>query len=169
VEKLDFVPYDKDNINHYESFLKLFSDYFDEICVDKPDENIPKHVMPRIINIIGEETSKYNEWLYLCRNCTEIIGFVLAQIDTPDNPMCKREGWGFIREFYINPSFRRKGYAKQMCEFIEKIIRKNGSSDIYLTSDAKTGVPFWEAMGYVFFGKVDDKNGNKIYEKHNAL
>lgn len=169
MEQVDFIQYNKDNDNHYQIFIKLFSEYFDEICTDKPEKNIPKHVMPRIVKIIGEETAKYKEWLYLCSMGVDIIGFALAQIDTHDNPMCKREGWGFIREFYIIPSFRKRGYAREMCFLLEKIIFDNGANHIYLTADPNTGVPFWEKMGYVFSGNIDDKNGNKIYEKNLAV
>lgn len=165
MENLGFILYDKDQSGHYETFLPMFSDYFDEICSDKPDDNIPKEYLPKILGIIGDETKKYAIWLYLCVKGQEPVGFAMAQIDTTDNPLCKREGWGFIREFYIVPSYRRKGYAKQMCELIENVIYTNGARDIYLTANQKTGVPFWEAMGYTFSGVVDEKNGNKIYEK----
>jgi GNAT superfamily N-acetyltransferase len=164
MKKISFISYDKENINHYEGFLRLFSDYLDEVCLGKPENNIPKHIMPKIIDIIGQEIEKYKEWLYLCYKDTDLIGFSLAQIDTPDNPMCKRTGWGFIREFYIIPSCRRNGFAKQMCNFIEKAIVINGTNNIYLTA-SDNGIPFWETMGYNFTGKIDDKNGNKIYEK----
>lgn len=166
MKKITFISYDKENIKHYEGFLRLFTDYFDEICSDEPENKIPTHVMPKIINIIGEETQKYKEWLYLCYKDADLIGFSLAQIDTLDNPMCKRIGWGFIREFYIIPSCRRNGFAKQMCNFTENLIAKNGVNNIYLTADANIGIPFWEAMGYSFTGKIDDKNGNRIYEKY---
>lgn len=166
MEIISFILYDKENINYYEGFLKLFSDYFDEICADNPKDNIPKHILLKIINIIGEEIQKHKEWLYLCYKGTDLIGFSIAQIDTPNNPMCKRNGWGFIREFYIIPSCRRNGFAEQMYNFIEKIIVKNGTTNIYLTANTDNGIPFWEAMGYSFTGKNDDKNGNRIYEKH---
>jgi ribosomal protein S18 acetylase RimI-like enzyme len=165
MENTTFVSYDKGNINHYKGFSKLFSNYFDEICSDNPENTIPKHIMPKIINIIGEETQKYKEWLYLCYKEVNLIGFSIFQIDTPDNPMCKRTGWGFIREFYIIPSYRRNGYAKQMCNFVEKIILNNGANNIYLTANANNGIPFWEAMGYCFAKQIDEKNGNRIYEK----
>ncbi|WP_185750680.1 hypothetical protein [Clostridium sp. KNHs214] len=53
-----------------------------------------------------------------------------------------------------------------MSNFIEKIIAINGTNNIYLTANADNGIPFWEAMGYSFTGKIHDKNGNRIYEKY---
>lgn len=168
MEKLEFVLYSKDLLNHYDSFLQMLSDYFDEICADKPEDNIPKKYLPKILDTISNETKKYTIWLYLCIKNNEPIGFAMAQIDTKDNPLCKREGWGFIREFYIISGFRRKGYAKQMCEFIENVIYSHGAKDIYLDASANTGVSFWESMGYIYSGKINDKNGNKTYEKYHT-
>lgn len=125
----------------------------------------PKHFIPKLLEIISEEITRYKEWLYFCQKNNDFIGFSIFQIDTPDNPLCKREGWGFIREFYIIPSHRRKGYAKQMCEFAERKLLEDGLRNIYLTADPNAGIPFWEAMGYVYSGKIDEKNGNKIFEK----
>ena len=164
VKKISCVQYNKEDPEHYAAFSQLFSDYLDEIFSDNPDDNLPKHVLPRIINTIVEETQKYKEWLYLCAEVSTYIGFAMFQIDTPDNPMCKRNGWGFIREFYIVPSQRKKGHAKSLCNFIEEIMAENNGSDIYLTAD-KTSESFWEAVGYTFSGAYDDVNGNKIYEK----
>ncbi len=163
---MHFVIYSREQAEHREAFAQLFSDYFDELFADHPKDNIPKHILPRIVDIIGEETQKYKEWLYLCVQDNAFIGFALFQIDTPDNPMCKRPGWGFIREFCIVPAHRRKGYAKAMCRFAEEVLGQNGANKIYLTADATTGVPFWAAVGYSFTGEYDDKNGNGIYIKY---
>jgi len=39
----------------------------------------------------------------------KIIGFVNYQIDTLDSDWCEREGWGFIREIYVDKTLRGKG------------------------------------------------------------
>ncbi|MDR1704021.1 MAG: GNAT family N-acetyltransferase [Clostridiales bacterium] len=143
----------------------MLIDYFDEITWSNPQDKVPKRFIPKLLEIIAEETSKYKEWLYLCGKGSEFIGFCLFQIDTPDNPMCKREGWGFIREFYVIPSYRHKGYARQMCIFAENKILEYKPAGIYLTADPNNGIPFWRAMGYSYSNKVDEKNQNEIYEK----
>lgn len=67
------------------------------------------------------------------------------------------------------PEQRRKGYAKRMCEFVEEKLLEHSPDNIYLTSDPINGIPFWEAMGYIYSGRIDDKNGNMIYVKHHIL
>jgi GNAT superfamily N-acetyltransferase len=162
---LEFVLYNETVVNYYDEFLEMLSEYFDEIFSDKPEENIPKKYLPKIINIIIDESKKCPLWVYLCIHNNKVIGFVIAQIDTKENVLCKREGWGFIREFYITQHCRRKGYASQMCKFIENVVYANGAKDIYLTANRNTGEPFWESMEYIYSGITDEKNGNKIYEK----
>lgn len=165
MKELEFILYNKDTANHFDTFLGLLSGYFDEICFNKPENNIPKKYLPRILSTISDETKKYTIWAFLCVHKNNPIGFVIAQIDTKDNPLCKRVGWGFIREFYIIPEYRRRGYATEMSRFIEHVIYQNGAENIYLTADSNTGEPFWESMGYLFSGECDDTNGNKLYEK----
>lgn len=162
---VEFAPLDPQNPAHCEAVIVLLSDYFDEIFAEKPAESIPKHVIPRLVHTIGEETAKYKQWMYLCRVGDEYIGFANFQIDTPESPLCKRRGWGFIREFYIAPGFRRMGYAGQLCAFAEGVLAKNAAGDIYLTA-RKPARPFWQAMGYICTGRTDPQNGNMIYEKH---
>lgn len=169
METLTFILFDFGNAIHCDILGSMLVDYFDETFVNNPQDKVPKHFIPKLLKIFADETTKYNEWLYLCKKDDTFIGFSVFQIDTPDNPLCKREGWGFIREFYIIPMQRRKGYAKRMCEYVEEKLFEYSPDNIYLTSDPNNGIYFWEAMGYIYSGKVDDKNGNKIYEKHRIV
>ncbi len=161
-----FIPFDAGNIHHCSCLENMLTDYFDETFANNPQDKVPTRFIPKLLKIIGEETRKYKEWLYFCAIDGLFIGFSIFQVDTPDNPMCKREGWGFIREFYIIPSHRRNGFAKQMYQFVEKKLLEDRPRNIYLTSDPNNGIPFWEAMGYVYSGKTDNANENKIYEKY---
>lgn len=165
MEELEFVFYDENLPNQRAAFLEMFSDYFDELFQESPEDNIPKKYLPGILCTLYGETKKYSLWVCLCFTDNKPIGFMMAQIDTKQNPLCKREGWGFIREFYIVPDLRRRGYGSKLCSFTETLLYSNGAKDIYLTADSKFGEPFWESMGYSYSGKVDDKNGDKIYEK----
>lgn len=91
------------------------------------------------------------------------IGFVIYQIDQPDSDWCEREGWGFIREFYINCSMRRKGLGAKLAAHAEKVLYGKGAEHIYLTSD-EAG-EFWSFCGYKNSGKVSAINHVSIYEK----
>jgi len=165
MEIITFIPFDIKNSTQYDVLYKMFADYFEETFVNNPKDKVPIKFIPKVLQMIADGTEKYKVWFYLCKKNDDVIGFSLFQIDTPDNPMCKRNGWGFIREFYIISSQRRKGYASQMCKFVEEKLWETCTYNIYLTSDPNNGIPFWEAMGYTYTGETDISNGNKIYEK----
>ncbi len=91
------------------------------------------------------------------------VGFICYQIDKPDSDWCERDGWGNIREIYINCCMRRKGFGAILVAHAEKILYGKGVEHIYLTSDAAD--EFWDSCGYKKTGKVCDINLSTIYEK----
>jgi ribosomal protein S18 acetylase RimI-like enzyme len=93
----------------------------------------------------------------------KISGFVCYQVDTPHSDWCEREGWGFIREIYVNQAFRGKGLGLKLVAHAEKILYAKGVEHIYLTSDESE--KFWDLCGYKKTGKVSDINHDPIYEK----
>lgn len=93
----------------------------------------------------------------------KIVGFISYQIDTPYSDWCEREGWGFIREIYVNQTLRGKGLGQRLVTHAEKILYNNGVDHIYLTSD-EAG-KFWGSCEYKKTGKVSDINHDPIYEK----
>lgn len=87
----------------------------------------------------------------------EIIGMAIYQIDTPQSDWCKREGWGFIREFFISPEHRRKGFGTILAEYAEHRLREK-TDRLYLTAD--DAVEFWSSCGYAL---TDEHNDNGTY------
>lgn len=93
----------------------------------------------------------------------KMVGFVCYQIDTPHSDWCEREGWGFIREIYVNQALRGNGLGTKLVTHAEKILYTKEVEHIYLTSDESGG--FWNSCGYMNTGKVSDINHDPIYEK----
>ena len=89
-------------------------------------------------------------------------GFSVYQMDTPESDWCKRPGWGFIREFYIDPSFRKTGMGRKLAEHTEVTLRTMGAKQLYLTSDG--AIPFWRSCGWTLSQEVCS-NGQPILEK----
>ena len=89
-------------------------------------------------------------------------GFSVYQIDTPESDWCKRPGWGFIREFYVAPSFRSHGTGKTLALHTEQALRSLGAQHLYLTSD--NAVPFWRKCGWRLTEELCS-NGQNILEK----
>ncbi|GGH21722.1 GNAT family N-acetyltransferase [Paenibacillus segetis] len=140
-------------------FKGMFGDYFrndfnieisdiklDAICLEIADNSVSE-ITPVDLIIVHEE----------------LVGFICYQIDNPNSDWCEREGWGFIREIYINRRFRGEGLGAKIVAHAEKELYAKGVEHIYLTSD-EAG-EFWSLCGYEKTGKFSDINHDPIYEK----
>jgi len=157
------VPFDKDNAEQTEMFLRLLTDYFSVLTYNDPkDRTLPRHI-PQILDAILKGFSSQNFWVYFYRYGSNMVGFIIAQIDSPDKDWCKRPGSGCIREIYIAPEHRRKGFARELVVAAEKDISQNGAAQVYVTTDE--AADFWESLGYWFSGEHCAVNGGEIYIK----
>jgi len=91
-------------------------------------------------------------------------GFILYQIDSPKSDWCEREGWGFIRELYVDASLRGGGYGKMLAQHAEEYLKTKGVASIYLTSD-EVG-DFWVKLGYEDAGETSPSNKCAIFVKN---
>lgn len=94
------------------------------------------------------------------------FGFGIYQIDSPQSDWCKKEGWGFIREFYIDKAYRKKGHGLSLVNSIQQALWSKGAENIYLTSD--DAIEFWKAIGYTDTGDIES-NGNTILVKNKTI
>lgn len=90
---------------------------------------------------------------------SEPIGFAIYQIDSPASDWCQREGWGFIREFAVIPSYRGRGYGRILATYVERDLYAQGAPHIYLTAD--DAINFWRACGYT---DTDEENANGTHD-----
>lgn len=145
--------------NDLQNFIEMFCSYFRndfkiEISDKKAEEICAKIVESSISGVVPLD-------LLLLDGKT--VGFICYQIDTPHSDWCEREGWGFIREIYVNQTLRGKGLGLKLVTHAEKILYANGAEHIYLTSDESES--FWYSCGYKKTGKVSEYNHDPIYEK----
>lgn len=91
-------------------------------------------------------------------------GFVIYQTDEINNDWNVREGWGDIREIYVEKSYRRQGLGRFLLYTAEMKLRESGAKSAYCIP-AEGAEPFFEACGYK---KTEDYNLDLqmfIYEK----
>ena len=136
---MTIIPYEKPL---RDPFHKLLSDYFTELDSGIPENIIREELTP----LIERQLDSLVIHTALCEENSILVGFVIYQIDSEKSDWCKRPGWGFIREFYIAPGFRHRGYGAAMATYAEEHLKQLGSSGLYLTSD--TAVDFWVKCGY---------------------
>ena len=137
---MTIIDYNRDK---HPQFVDMLVAYFDELQSD-----IPEHIARgRLLDLIHTLQKQSIVHIGLCMDKQEPIGFTIYQIDCPESDWCKRPGWGFIREFYISPEHRNKGYGRQLAAYSEAELQRLGAKQLYVT--AENCIVFWERCGYV--------------------
>lgn len=93
----------------------------------------------------------------------EAVGFIDYQTDHPASSWCFHEGWGCIRELYVAPEHRSRGAARALIARAEAAAKRTNAPMLYLTAD--DAIPFWEHLGFVRSGRINEKNGLEELEK----
>ncbi len=145
--------------NDFYAFTEMFSTYF------RSDFNfeIIDNKVEKLCSKIAESLTSGITLLDMLLLDGKMVGFVSYQIDTPHSDWCEREGWGFIREIYVDQTLRGKGLGQRLVTHVEKNLYAKGIEHIYLTSDE--GGEFWNSCGYKETGEVSDINHDPIYQK----
>jgi len=136
---MTIIPYS----NQYKTALAgRMNDYMTELNCNVPEEIIHGELS----DLIDHQCQQKIIHVDLVMIEQTIAGFSVYQLDTPESDWCKRPGWGFIREFYVVPQFRKLGIGKLLAAHTESALRTLGAAHLYLTST--DGVPFWQCCGW---------------------
>lgn len=124
-------------------FEEMLVDYFS----DDLQSGLPEaFIHGKLMDLFTEQSAKGIIHIAIVEESGIPIGFAIYQIDTPESDWCKRPGWGFIREFFIRRTHRRRGCGTKLAAFVEQQLRCSGASQLYLTADDAT--EFWMSCGY---------------------
>ena len=93
---------------HKHILAALMADYMAELESDIPREI----VLGKLADLIDRQCADRIIQLDLAMDEACCVGFSVYQIDTEKSDWCKRPGWGFIREFYVVPAYRKGGTGK---------------------------------------------------------
>jgi GNAT superfamily N-acetyltransferase len=176
MKQLQFVQIRKDNDSHCAEFKSLYWDYNDELCEHDPSllvspnphytaEEFRLKCFEGTLEMLGDS----DRHLELCYDGEALIGFLEGVVEHEHLVGFIKPGWGCVREFYVKPECRRKGYGKAMAERLEALFSADGATQMYLTADAVTGVPFWTEMGFTETDEINTDNGEKIWVKTIAV
>lgn len=155
-ERVEIRSFCNDDLHDFtEMFYAYFrNDFKIEITDDKAEKICAQIAESAISGVVPLDLLLLNG---------KIVGFVCYQIDTPHSDWCEREGWGFIREIYVDQSLRGKSLGSKLVAHAENSLYANGAEHIYLTSDVLES--FWNSCGYKKTGKESEFNHDPIYEK----
>lgn len=136
----------------------MMADYMAELDCDIPEDII----YGKLADLIDRQFTSGIIRVDLATENEIPIGFSVYQIDTAESDWCKRPGWGFIREFYVVPAYRKSGTGSALAAHTELQLRNMGTKALYLTST--DAVPFWRKCGWRLTEELCS-NGQYILEK----
>ena len=136
-------------------FKSLFRQYFDGFGFSFPDKGFIH---------MSKDVIQYDIKISILYLKDEPIGFAMYQIDRLDNPWFMYENVGDVREFFIVPKHRKKGYARFLFQSVKAYFLSKNVKDIYLTSD-DTG-EFWEKLGFHKTGIINKNNNSEEFHMH---
>lgn len=144
---------------NFHEFKTMFYNYFTE------DLNIPltEDQLEKVCSEIKDYADKNIVFTDLLYSNGKASGFINYQIDSSNSTWCEKEGWGFIRELYIDSSLSCKTLGSLLATHGEDRLYKLGVKDIYLTTKDPMG--FWATLGYENTGEVSAKNNLPIFNK----
>lgn len=139
------------------AFEKLFAKYYAELdCDDDTKHLVDEYILPDLLSGLI--------CIDLLKDGDVFSGFVVYQIDDIDNEWNFKEGFGDVREIYVAPSSRGKGYGKFLLYTAEMKLKEAGAKKAYcLPFEDAAG--FFEACGYKITEEYCEELDCPVYEK----
>lgn len=147
----------------YSIFTEMFLDYFiEDMHVKYDKEKLREDLVKKTIL-----TQYENKIIFIdVIKQTNLIGFIIYQIDNEKSDWKERDGCGFIREFCVKKDVRGKGFGSLLLQYAENNFKNLGVKNIYLTSDENEKVKnFYIKNGYYTNHDRNKGNNNEIFEK----
>lgn len=157
-----FTNITKENIHNYKIFVK----YKIKSLRNQGETPGGKKMFYNLFySVISNASDNNSEQFIVMQSGKELIGF--ASISTSstniiDIPYC----YSAVKDFYVSPKHRRKGFGRILNNYIENIFKVNGTNTVLLSPDPVSGIDFWKAMGYCDTGIHQGWGRHLIYIKH---
>ena len=163
---LSFTKITNENINNYKSLRKIFAKYKMQTLRNHGEKPGNKKMFYNLFDsIIPNASDSNSEFFIVIQKEKELIGFAsisTSSTDVVDIPY----SYGTVKDFYISPKHRRKGYGKILNDYIENIFKSNKTNTVLLSPDPVSGIDFWKAMGYRDTGIHQGWGRHLVYIKH---
>ncbi|OPJ64397.1 GNAT family N-acetyltransferase [Clostridium oryzae] len=156
------------NMHQYNELISMWIPYMREIykddieLINESDITLEKYAKQRV-DIQGKRNDMHFELVYTCENI--LVGFGFCAVDLGGIKGIIDPGYGYIMEYYIVLKMRRRGYATKLFQHVTYLFKKHGVTQMYLTPDSISGIPFWTTVGFKNSEKIDPDNNMPIYEK----
>ena len=161
---MNYILVDKENTFHCQLLEELMMAYVAETDMHR-NISTPKDLIPKIAKSMVNKLD-CNRILVVVTDGNSGVGFCYAKIDRVGDRGMIRPDWGYVMELFVSPQYRKNGVGRNLINICEKFFRENGASNVWLTADSVTGIPFWIACGYSDSNEVSSENGQKVMTKH---
>ena len=137
--------------------LPMWKKYMNETGEKETDEELLKGLISRInIADANEDVSFDVIW-----KDNHAAGFAFYSVDGGIKGVIP-PGYGYIMEFYVEETWRRKGIGTDCVRRICERLKKVGCENIYLTS-VPGSEEFWKNCGFTSTDLLDPDNGLHIW------
>lgn len=161
-----FTNITKGNINNYKKLRKIFVKYKIKSLRNQGEMPGNKKMFYELFDsIISNDSVGDSDYFIVMKSDKEPIGFAsisTSSTDVIDIPY----SYGTVKDFYISPKHRRKGYGRILNDYIENIFKENKTNTVLLSPDPVSGIDFWKAMGYSDTGIHQGWGRHFVYIKH---
>lgn len=142
-----------------EILFPMWKKYMLEMGEEESDEDLQNGLVSRI-NIAN---SNENVYFDIIESGEHAIGFAFYSVDGGIKGVIP-PGYGYIMEFYIESSWRRRRAGTSCVKYVCEQLNKEGCEKIYLTSIPESEC-FWESNGFVKTDLIDPDNRLNIWIK----
>ncbi len=160
----------KENISNHKKLCKTYIKYKRKSLRNHGEYPASKKVFRELFySIISKSVSEIvsdnpNRFIVM-QDGKDIIGFA-SMLTKSNNVVDIPYVYGEVNDFYISPKLRRKGYGRNLNNYIENIFIRNGTKVVLLSPDPVSGIDFWKAMGYSDTGIHQGWGKHFVYKKH---
>ena len=166
LNNLTFANITKENISDYKKLRKIYVKYKIKSLRNQGEMPGNKKMFYELFDsIISNSSFSNSDYFIVMESANELIGF--ASISTSSTYVVDIPyPYGEVKDFYISPKHRRKGYGRILNDYIENIFKDNKTNTVLLSPDPVSGIDFWKAMGYCDTGIHQGWGRHFIYIKH---
>ena len=161
-----FTNITKENISSCKKLRKIFVKYKTQTLRNHGETPGSKNMFYELFDsIISDSSFSNSDYFIVMKSAKELIGFTsisTSSTDVIDIPY----SYGTVKDFYISPKHRRKGYGRILNDYIENIFKDNKTNTVLLSPDPISGIDFWKAMGYSDTGVHQGWGRHFVYIKH---
>lgn len=136
-------------------FTTIFRAYFQEIGHPLDEDTI-------LFDLMNKDKVENNMETLLLFEDGVLCAFVMFQINIIKGWFFEKKD-GFIREFYVSPAYRKKGYGTILLQAAEKHLKEQGIYALVLTT--YSAASYYEKQGYVRDGSYTAANEFDVYTK----